>query len=253
VKRHSVQKRQRHQLGKASMSQLTPISKGSRRVGWERANGGFVVKRSLLILALAAVLLMTAVPAGAAPPEAANDQTWIVTLDPTAPAAEHAGRLVGPLGGSVQHVYRYVLNGFAFRGSEHAAEALERNPNVLRVEPNREVQMADEIANNGFFRIDADDTYYSGDRGKTPNGTSVRIAILDTGIMASHIDLAPNLDVSSSISSIASEPSGRGWIGPRNARLRSRRRGQPGRRDGWHRIGGEHRRSEGPRLNRLWL
>jgi subtilisin family serine protease len=104
-------------------------------------------------------------------------------------------------------VYQHVLNGFAFRGSERAAQALERNPNVLRVEASRGFRTTGESANNGWFRIDADDTYSGGDRGQMANGTSVRIAVLDTGIDVDHTDLAPNLDVASSISCIAEEPS----------------------------------------------
>ena len=165
------------------------------------------MRKPLLIAVFAAVLVATAAPAGAAPPVAGADQTWIVTLDPGTPAAEHAGRLVGPLGGTVGHIYEYVLNGFAFRGSEQAARALERNPNVLRVEAARPVRMVGESASNGFFRIDADDTYLAGDRGKMADGTPVRVAVLDTGVDVDHMDLAPSLDLASSISCIAAEPS----------------------------------------------
>jgi subtilisin len=161
------------------------------------------VKRSLFVLALAAALAMTAVPVHAADPATPEHPTWIVTLAPGTPASDHAAGLVGPLGGSVDYVYRHVLNGFAFRGSERAAQALEHNPNVLRVEPNRDVHMTGESASNGFFRIDADDAYYAGDRGEMTDGTPVRIAVLDTGIMVNHIDLAPNLDLANSYNCIS--------------------------------------------------
>jgi subtilisin family serine protease len=179
----------------------------STRIEWTTRNGGSDVRHSLLALALAVILVLAAAPAVAAQPDASDGQTWIVTLDPGSNAAEHAERLVGPLGGSIQHVYSTVLSGFSFRGSAQAAEALLRNPNVLRVEASRTFRSTAESANNGFFRIDADDTYYAGDRGETAGGTSVRIAVLDTGIDVDHADLAPNLDVASSISCIAGEPS----------------------------------------------
>ena len=133
-----------------------------------------------------------AVPAaGAAPPEDITD-TWIVTLDPDTPAGDHAFGLAAQHGGEVEHVYHVVLNGFSFRGSAQAADAISRNPNVLSVEHTRVLQ-ATELGPNGVFRIDAWAAHGAGHDGRMSDGTPVRIAVLDTGIMPNHVDLVPNL------------------------------------------------------------
>jgi len=140
-----------------------------------------------------ALLITTfAAPTAAAASPGEETDTWIVTLDPEAPAGEHAFGLAAQHGGVVEHVYHLVLNGFSFRGSAQAADAISRNPNVLRVEHTRVLQ-ATELGPNGVFRIDGWAAHGAGHDGRMADGTAVRIAVLDTGIMPNHVDLAPNL------------------------------------------------------------
>lgn len=54
-------------------------------------------------------------------------------------------------------------------------------------------------------QIHADQTAANGDRGDT--ATRARVAILDTGIVASHVDIAPNLNLGLSTSFVPTEPS----------------------------------------------
>ena len=56
-----------------------------------------------------------------------------------------------------------------------------------------------------LHQIHADQTADNGDRGNT--ATRARVAILDTGIVASHIDIAANLNLGLSTSFVPSEPS----------------------------------------------
>jgi subtilisin len=181
----------------------------------------------LLTIGLAVVLMVTVAPALAASgsdillPEPStdgeaggahfigtstpdpSDPMWIVTLASNAPAAAVAPPLAKSHEFTVRHIYRHALNGFAFSGSQQAADALARNPNVLSIEPVRGFSATVESGSNGLFRIDGNLTYSAGDRGRTVGGTPVRIAILDTGIMTTHPDLAPNLDLAQSINCIS--------------------------------------------------
>jgi len=65
-----------------------------------------------------------------------------------------------------------------------------------------------------LHQIHADQTAANGDRG---NGvTRARVAILDTGIVASHIDIAANLNTSLSVSFVPTEPS---FVFPSNGKF----------------------------------
>jgi lantibiotic leader peptide-processing serine protease len=56
-----------------------------------------------------------------------------------------------------------------------------------------------------LHQIHADQTADNGDRGNT--ATRARVAIVDTGIVASHVDIAPNLNTALSTSFVPTEPS----------------------------------------------
>jgi subtilisin family serine protease len=95
----------------------------------------------------------------------------------------------------VGNVYRYAMNGFQFRGSAQAADALRRNPRVVAVVPDYPVYLTESLP-NGIERISAYDNdtpsssaYHQGFRG---NGA--RIAIMDTGIDLDHPDLVNAID-----------------------------------------------------------
>src|SRR4051794_2456821 len=90
-------------------------------------------RRASLVLAAG---VATTVPALAAPAQAAPvpKTAVVVQLDPTLSAAVEARLAVGNGGGTVSHVFRTVLNGFAAQLSDQAIAALRRNPHVLSVE-----------------------------------------------------------------------------------------------------------------------
>lgn len=73
-------------------------------------------------------------------PASVADQ-YIVELVPGASAHGRAAAFAAEHGASVLHVYQHTINGFAFRGSAQAAEALARNPWVLSVTPDAVAQM----------------------------------------------------------------------------------------------------------------
>src|SRR5437016_12500029 len=98
----------------------------------------------------------------------------------------------------------------------HAAEAIEDSavlaPGASALPPaNHETFSAVQW---NLHQIHADQTAANGDRGN--GATRARVAILDTGIVASHIDIAANLNTSLSTSFVPSEPS---FVFPSNGKF----------------------------------
>jgi subtilisin len=111
--------------------------------------------------------------------------SWIVQLRPDRDPRSDAPALANRYGGRVGHVYTNALGGFSFSGSEAAAAALARNPNVVRVEANRMVRaLAPAAVPTGVQRIDATDG--AGAASLATNGSGVSVAVLDTGIDPGH-------------------------------------------------------------------
>ena len=116
---------------------------------------------------------------------------YIVVFRPgVADAPGLARRLAADNGAEVSHVYQHALQGFAFRGSAQAAEALARNPNVQLVEAD---QVMSAIATQtgatwGIDRIDQLDLPLSTTYTYATTGAGVKAYILDTGILFSHAE-----------------------------------------------------------------
>jgi subtilisin family serine protease len=164
------------------------------------------MKKVVLLLLVGAVGCHDATaPRGASlPPNAvsasaaaAGTNGFIVTFvdDETDPGAQ-ARALTTAHGGTIRFVYRTALKGFAVTNlSESAAAALERNPRVLRVEPDAVVSVGgtqSPVPSWGLDRIDAlsglnnSYTYPS-------TGAGATAYIIDTGINASSSDFGNRL------------------------------------------------------------
>lgn len=148
------------------------------------------MRRATVLLASLAIVFAVAPSAALATPSTAD--TWIVTLaDGRDPHAD-ARSFVRAHGGEVKYVYEHALNGFAFRGSAEAAEAIRRNPNVTRVEADAEVWL-DETQSGATWGLDRIDQ-----RSGKPNGTytydatgaGVTAYVIDSGIRFSHVDFS---------------------------------------------------------------
>lgn len=150
------------------------------------------MKRALQVLGRLSCTAMLLVPAVVH----AAEPGWIVVLAPHANPAIEAGAAGKTHGVAVGHVYAHVLNGFSFRGSDAAASALARNPNVRAVVPIRSASLAD-VGSWGFFRIDTDEAHSAA--GGAHLGDGVRVLVLDSGADLDHPDLAPNLDLVNSL------------------------------------------------------
>lgn len=143
------------------------------------------MRRTTALLASLA-LVLTLVPAVAA--AAPTTGTWIVTLQPGAEPAASARSLLRTHGGELRFVYEHAIQGFAFRGSSAAASAIQRNPNVARVEADATVWLDTTQTNAtwGLDRIDQrtlplDKSYTYG-----PTGAGVTAYVIDSGIRYSH-------------------------------------------------------------------
>jgi subtilisin family serine protease len=140
------------------------------------------------------VLLASAAPAYAAPPDnPANRQRVIVQLRPAGPSPRgFAAQFVEARGGKIGAIYEHALKGFAAELPEAAIDALSHNPNVVSITPDQIVSIAGQDIPTGFDRIEADrapaaPTSSTG----CPAGescTDVDVAVLDTGSNA-HPDL----------------------------------------------------------------
>lgn len=148
-------------------------------------------------LSLAAVLAGSGTPLAGASATGVIPGQYIVVLKPGADRAAAVG-YARTLGGDVFMQYQHALKGFALRLPEAALPAIERNPNVLSVAPDREVEAAAAPApcidltqcqriTFGVDRIDGDlSSTRSGDgQGLVP----INVAVLDTGIDIDHPDL----------------------------------------------------------------
>ena len=93
-------------------------------------------------------------------------------------------------------MYRHAFKGFQFKGSAKAAAALRHDPNLVSVQADHAVHLAETdpygISRIGAFVIGGGDANSAGYR-----GAGARIAIIDTGIDLTHLDLAENIDTAS--------------------------------------------------------
>ena len=154
-------------------------------------------RHPVVVLFAAALLLVTVIsPAAAtdAPGDAPARDSWIVTLANGANPSVDAPGLARAAGGRIGHVYVNALHGFQFHGSARAAAALEHRPQVVSVQADIPLSLAETLP-FGIERVSAYGlggtvgAYQAGFRG---NGA--RIAILDTGIDLDHPELAASID-----------------------------------------------------------
>lgn len=125
---------------------------------------------------------------------------YIVVLNELAagPKGEHslvptvASNLRAIHGGTVNRVYRNALSGFSIRLTEAAARRLSLDPRVAFVEEDSEVTLSTTQAGApwGIDRIDQRNRPLSTTYTYNATGAGVKAYVIDTGIRATHQDLA---------------------------------------------------------------
>ncbi len=107
------------------------------------------------------------------------------TGDPTAVAKEHTSRF----GAAVKLVYRSALKGYSARIPEARLAALRADPRVAYVEPDQLVRAHGQETPTGVRRIFADENPNLAIDGRDGVRVDADVAILDTGVDATHPDL----------------------------------------------------------------
>ena len=125
---------------------------------------------------------------------------YIVVLNDlaTGPRGDHslvntvAANLRDIFGGAVQRTYRHALSGFSIRIPEAAARQLSQDPRVAFVQEDSQITLSTTQtgATWGIDRIDQRNLPLSTTYTYTATGAGVKAYVIDTGIRATHQDLA---------------------------------------------------------------
>jgi len=135
-------------------------------------------------------LALTSGAAAEATPATPAESAYVVVLrdggaDPATVAADH----VGHHGGTVGHVYRHALRGFAATLTPAGAKALRQDPRVRVVEADQTVHITDQTTPTGIGRTHASGNPNLKINGQDDYAVDVDIAVIDTGVDARHTDL----------------------------------------------------------------
>ncbi|WP_404432442.1 S8 family peptidase [Sutcliffiella horikoshii] len=139
-------------------------------------------KIATLFLAVVMVLSFSFTPSEASAQAKPLMKEYLIGLK-SGPSIAKADKLVSTLGGSVEHQFKH-MNVLHITLPEVAAAALEKNPLVAYVEENVEMHTTAQTVPYGVPHIKADVGHAQG-----VTGSGVKVAVLDTGIDASHEDL----------------------------------------------------------------
>lgn len=142
------------------------------------------------LIALSATVAPLAASAAPAQPQVVPDRYMVIFKDSVPNPALEADKLVRASGGQLHYVYSHALHGFAATLPAQALDAIRRSPNVAYVEQDQ-VVTADATqggATWGIDRIDQRSLPLNGSYTYDYNGAGVYAFVIDTGILATHVD-----------------------------------------------------------------
>ena len=141
-----------------------------------------------ILMAMMLVISVTVVLAGNAPDKDTNKEPVIIGFKSTPSQADKA--VVHGHGGDIKYSYT-IINAIAAKLPEQAIENIQKNPRVTYVEMDGEVHtLGTELDDSwGVKRIGAGIVHAGGNK-----GAGVNVAIIDTGIDYTHLDLYDNFD-----------------------------------------------------------
>nr|WP_223700508.1 S8 family peptidase [Sutcliffiella deserti] len=147
-----------------------------------------------VLLAIALVLSFSFSPGEANATNKPLFKDYLIGLK--SPASKQTNKIVSTLGGSVNHQFKH-MNVLQVSLPEAAVTALKKNPLVSYIEEDIEYHIDAQTVPYGIPHIKADTAH-----AQNVTGSGVKVAVLDTGIDASHEDL----NVVGGASFVAEEP-----------------------------------------------